>query len=279
MKAIQTQIENLAAGREPQDGEYRNPEDGLIYCKACHTPRQIRIAMFGKESTPSVLCRCQQEQQDREQPERKRQERMMWIEHLRTEGLQDKLLRDCTFQNDLGYNPEISKAHAYAEHFEELEVSSTGLLLWGNVGTGKTFIAGCIANALIDRGIRVLMTNFAKLLNALTGMRPEERNAYIDNLDFYRLLIIDDLGMERGTEFAQEQVFHVIDNRYRSRKPIIVTTNLTLQELKRPPDLARERIYSRVLERCVPVKINGRNIRVEIAAEQLEIAKRILGTS
>ena len=85
--------------------------------------------------------------------------------------------------------------------------------------------------------------------------------------------------MERGTEFAFEQMFHVIDNRYRARKPLIVTTNLTLRELKNPPDLARERIYGRILERCVPLKVNGHNIRAEKAAGQLEVAKRILGTS
>lgn len=53
----------------------------------------------------------------------------------------------------------------------------------------------------------------------------------------------------------------MIDSRYRSKKPLIVTTNLTLDELKHPKVLARARIYDRVLERCVPPKINNQNIR------------------
>ena len=87
-----------------------------------------------------------------------------------------------------------------------------GLLLWGPVGTGKSFIAGCIANALLDQGVPVMMTNFARLLNKLTDMCVGDRNAYIDSFNSFPLLIIDDLGVERNSEFAREQVFSVIDS-------------------------------------------------------------------
>ena len=117
----------------------------------------------------------------------------------------------------------------------------------GDVGTGKSFFAGCIANALLEQGVPVLMTNFSRILNALSGLYSEEKNQYIDSLNQYSLLIIDDLGIERSTEFALEQVFNVIDSRYRSKLPLIVTTNMTLEELKNPQDLTRSRIYDRVL--------------------------------
>ena len=124
------------------------------------------------------------------------------------------------------------------------------------MGTGKSFIAGCIANALLDKGVPVLMTNFARLLNKLTDMYSGDRNAYIDSFKRYPLLIIDDLGMERNSEFVREQVFSVIDSRYRSQLPMIVTTNLSLEELKDPTDLPRTRIYDRVMERCMPICVN-----------------------
>ena len=146
----------------------------------------------------------------------------------------------------------------------------------GQYRNRKTFFAGCIANALIDQGIPVLMTNFSRILNTLTGMHFNDRNQFIDSLNHYSLLIIDDLGIERNSEFALEQVFHVIDSRYRSKKPFIVTTNLTLEELNRPSDLAHQRIYDRILERCIPVKINNRNIRQDNAALNLAEAKRLL---
>ena len=65
----------------------------------------------------------------------------------------------------------------------------------------------------------------------------------------YELLILDDFGTERGSEFAQEQMFHIVDSRYRSQLPMIVTTNLTLDELKEPQDLGRARICDRLLDR------------------------------
>ena len=70
------------------------------------------------------------------------------------------------------------------------------------------------------------MTNFATILNDLAASF-EGRNEYISRLCRYPLLILDDFGMERGTEYGLEQVFNVIDSRYRSGKPLIVTTNLT----------------------------------------------------
>jgi DNA replication protein DnaC len=157
-----------------------------------------------------------------------------------------------------------------------MQDSSMGLLLWGGVGTGKSFFAGCIANALIDQGVPVLMTNFVRILNTLTGMYSQDRNDFIDSLNKYSLLVLDDLGVERNSEFALEQVFSVIDSRYRSKKPMIVTTNLTLDELKHPTDLAHARIYDRVLERCVPLKINNRNIREGNAARNLDQARELL---
>ena len=102
------------------------------------------------------------------------------------------------------------------------------------------------------------------------------KEQYIDSLNQYSLLIIDDLGIERSTEFALEQVFNVIDSRYRSKLPLIVTTNMTLEELKNPQDLTRSRIYDRVLERCVPLRINNQNIRQRNAAESMKEARRIL---
>ena len=94
----------------------------------------------------------------------------------------------------------------------------------GNVGNGKSYLAGCIANALMEKEVPVYMTNFAVILGDLSpGFTG--RNEYISRLCRYPLLIIDDFGMERGTDYGLEQVFHVIDTRYRSNKPLIATTN------------------------------------------------------
>ena len=73
-----------------------------------------------------------------------------------------------------------------------------------------------------------------------------------------------------------EQMFFVIDSRYRSRRPMIVTTNLTLDEIKHPPDLAHARIHDRILERCAPILFAGKNFREENAAATRTAAKEIV---
>ena len=276
MIPICTEIEGLIHPEELRSDEYI-VNDGLIYCSKCHTPRQKRIEVSGKTIEPRCMCACQTEDYDRREQERKHREVLDMVAKNRSIGLPDSSLRKHTFENDLGYNPkQMRMAKRYVQHWEELRKNATGLLLWGDVGTGKSFIAGCIANALLDKGVPVIMTNFARLLNKLTDMYAGDRNAYIDSFKRYPLMIIDDLGVERNSEFAREQVFSVIDSRYRSELPMIVTTNLTLEELQHPEDLSRSRIYDRVLERCLPIRVNDQNIRELNQAATFAQAKQLL---
>ena len=276
MRKFTEELTNQVPTRELQPDEYFHESDRLIYCAKCHTPRQGRYTLQGRVFMPPIRCKCQQKLYNQEETKRKLLEKQAEIERMKASGLQDKALYDYTFDKDNGINPEMAYAHKYVENWEDMKANSSGLLLWGNVGTGKSFFAGCIANALLEKGVPVLMTNFSRILNTLTGMHFEDRNQFIDSLNRYSLLIIDDLGIERNSEFALEQVFNVIDCRYRSKKPLIVTTNLTLTELNSAPDVAHRRIYDRILERCAPIRINNRNIRQVNASANLQEAKKIL---
>lgn len=277
MISICEEIEVLTHPVQLKEVEYLD-ESGLIYCSKCHTPRQKRIDAVGRTIEPRCFCKCQQAEQEKREQERKHQEFLDMVARNRSVGLPDPELRKHTFENDLGYNPnQIDMAKRYVQNWEEFRNTSTGLILWGNVGTGKSFIAGCIANALLDKGVPVIMTNFARLLNKLTDMYAGDRNEYIDSFKRYPLMIIDDLGIERNSEFAREQVFGIIDSRYRSQLPMIVTTNLSLKKLKNPEDMARARIYDRVMERCMPIRVNDQNIRDLNKEANMEQAKRLLG--
>ena len=98
----------------------------------------------------------------------------------------------------------------------------------------------------------------------------------VDRLCGYPLLVIDDFGMERGTEYVLEQIYNIIDSRYRSRKPLIVTTNLTLTELKNPQNTAHARIYDRLLELCTPIACTGPSMRKDIGQAKLNLLKALL---
>ena len=141
-------------------------------------------------------------------------------------------------------------------------------MFYGSVGTGKSFMAACIANELLDRGYSCFMTTFARIFNEY--QETWEKQSYIRRLMQYDLLIIDDLAMERDTSTMNEIVFNVIDERNRCRKPLIVTTNLTGDELKHPADVSKSRIYSRLFEMCIPFHVTGNDRRKEKLAAMLK---------
>lgn len=184
-------------------------------------------------------------------------------------------LMACTFDRDNGAVPQLSWARQYVEHWPEMRRENMGLLFWGPAGTGKTFAAACIANALVDLEVGVRMITLGEALLNLFGMSGEERIQYLEVLTTCGLLILDDFGVERRTPYAREQVYEIINRRYLSGRPMVVTTNLTLEELKHA-DRDDSRIHDRVLERCVPVCFDGDSLRRENTAERIKRMQTLL---
>ena len=157
----------------------------------------------------------------------------------------------------------------YARQFEKFKQEGRGLLFLGSTGTGKTFYACCIANALIDAGYSAIVTNFAQIANDLQGTFDK---AQVHNrLLRADLLVLDDLAAERDTSFMQEIVFQVVEERSAAKKPLIVTSNVSTQEFMNPGDLARRRVFSRLKEVCIPIAVTGADRREE------QLRKRVAG--
>lgn len=256
-----------------EEGDYL--KDGVLICHKCNTPKQVKVVFHGKVITPFCLCECAKAERDAEEAERAKRERSEMVDRLRQTGFPDSEMSGWTFDRDDGSNSRITDiAKRYVSHFEELR--GKGLLLYGTVGTGKTFISACIANALIEHGHPCLVTNFARLTNTLSGMF-EGKQEYLDSLDRFDLLVIDDLASERDTEYMGEIVQNIIDARYRAGKALIVTTNLTSDQLKHPADIRKERIYSRLFEMCIPVEVKGRDRRKAKLRDDYKKMSDILG--
>lgn len=269
-------IDSLAA-IVPTDCETHLGDDGLLYCNRCYTARQSRVEMFGRVRTVNCLCQCMAEERAKQEAERKRQEYMTRVMSNRAVGFPDKELMNYTFEADDGTMPIITNAmKAYVDNFRELRKNGKGLLLYGDVGTGKTFFAACIVNALISKGYPCLMTNFSRLTNQLSGMW-EEKQEYIDSLGMFALIAIDDLGVERDTEYINENVTTIIDSLYRAKVPMIITSNYSPKQLTGSCEIRKKRVYDRMLERCHPVKVPGTSRRKETGRSDFTKMRELLG--
>ena len=257
--------------RKPKSDEYIS-SDGLIYCSKCNTPKQYVDDILG---LCPVMCRCEKQRQEDKEKRAAEKSRLQAVEKLRCAAFSDIQSRNCTFAVDDGKDPIASKiAKSYVENWAEMKKHARGLLLLGSVDTGKTFITCCIANALIDNGVSVYVSTVRQLLNNYSNYKI--RDSLLSKIRDCSLFIIDDLGTELNNEKNNDMLFDIIDTRYRSDKPLIVTTNLSPQELKNP-ELGRERLYSRIIEKCTPIKINGVHRRNQLGEENAKRTMELLG--
>lgn len=251
-------------------------KDGLIYCGKCNTPKQCRVVIKGVELKPMCQCECEMQKWVDHQERLEKQKHDLWIEERRKEALPFERLRKYRFGSDLQFDERASKvAVNYVKNFAKMFDKGKGLMLYGNVGTGKTFLSACIVNDLVDIGYGCYFTSLPRLVNQISD--ASEKQKFIDHLNKYDLLVIDDLASERDTEYMNEMVQMVIDQRYQSGKPLIVTTNLTADELKNPADVKKQRLFSRLLEMCIPVEIKGKDRRKEKLKMDYQELEEVLG--
>lgn len=239
-------------------------KDGLLHCGDCHTPKQCVVSVLGEDRSVMCLCQCESEKIQAVKRANERQKRLDRAELLCNEkGFPLGELHGKTFENDDGNNPVlIASARRYAEQFNEYLKEGKGLLLFGDVGNGKSYAAACIVNHLLKQGIPAAMTNFARISNGAMGL-IEGRQAYFDSFNKLALLAIDDLFAERDTSTMEETIHAVIDARSRAGLPIVVTTNRTAAQLKNAADISERRIISRIMGMTHPVQVSGTDRRIE----------------
>lgn len=148
----------------------------------------------------------------------------------------------------------------YAKNFEQASRGGKGLILFGDAGTGKTHLASAISNCLMnDYFIPVKFGTFADLLDSLKdSFKTDRQTKIVKALGEIPLLVIDDLGKERYTEWASQILFQVIDRRYNKELPTIITTNLSPQALR---ERIGDPIMSRLSETCYGIQMKGENYR------------------
>lgn len=254
--------------------EIKQTKTGFNPCPVCHRPTELRIQNdFLGEHIFKIMCDCERAKFELEEKERKERKHRELVASYRSSCFHEARMTKWTFDNDDGTNPAMDKAKAFVDHWDEIRRKRAGLLLWGGVGSGKSFMAACIANALVEKEQRVRMTDFA----TISSISTFDSDEYIKSINQYDLLIIDDLGAERKSEFAMQNVFNVINRRWESGKPLIITTNLTLDEMDNMKSMQEQRIYDRIRDMCIPVLVDGPSKRAESADDKKELFRRIFG--
>lgn len=268
MKQVAVEAEKAACIR-PEDYKDR---DGLWVCGICHTRKQTVIEVPGVIPRTVVFCDCKHRQAEWKKfrwKGKQAEER----DQLQAEGLSDMdtdAAKRMTLEDDDGSNPKARKvAETYIAGWDRNSAGGKyGMILWGQPGTGKTFYATAIGNALRKKGVTVARATAPAIVEASQGLYDTEKKRLFAMLNRNDLLILDDLGAERDTGFAREVIFNLIDTRIKLNRNLLVTTNLPIGYMSNPTDrtgnadMNYKRIFDRIFGSCAPVLIDGTSHRM-----------------
>lgn len=270
--------------KKTETGKEKAPKrnaDGLLVCERCRMPRE-RIfpagGIFKEPHKVPVMCACQTEEVERQKAEQEAAERRRLLEKRKAACFPSSgRYAFLTFDADDGRNPEqTSVCRAFSATFDPAD--PMGLVLYGDCGTGKSFHAACIANGVIEGGHSCLVTDIKQVVNLMESSF-ENRLKNLAHVLEPDLLILEDLGAQRSTEYVMEHVYDVVDGRYKAGKPMVITTNFDYRNriLRPAPDDPWRRVFDRIVECGYPVAYRGATRRKEIGAVNREAFRRKLG--
>ena len=246
---------------------------GLLHCGKCKEAKQkyYRGRLMGRQ------CKCVRDAVNAKIEEIEKAKERAKVSALKNASLMTGILADARFDKckRTKFNERnLDICKRYVDKFDELRKANQGLLFWGQVGTGKSYAAACIANELIDKGYSVVMTSLVRLID----MSQEEGfDVLMRRMLSCDLVILDDLGAERNTSFALEKAYYVIESRHRQGKPMIITTNLLLEDMRNVDDERYARTYDRVLDVCYPMQWTGPSWRKAQAKSKFDSFEKTLG--
>ena len=175
----------------------------------------------------------------------------------RRSAIEQEMMCQWDFAHDANDNPAATdKARRYVENFPILRKSGAGLLLFGASGSGKSYMAAEIVNALTDKGYRCKFITTLQLLFRYNNLAYENRNYFLEQFFEQDLIILDDFGMEANTAGNGQILLYIVSTCRLLRIPVIVTTpyhkEVLMKEMGKGPFHA---VVKRLMEICVPFTV------------------------
>lgn len=244
--------------------------EGILYCGNCHTEKEF-VLPSGKKVP--CLCKCEEEKYNQQEEKEKLQDKIRNnIRYI------DSQYRNVNLNNldGLDTDADLAFVKPFIDNFEEFKKMNMGLYIFGDYGNGKTTMASAIANELLNKGYLVLMTPCNEAIRKISDKDNNNKNFFQQTIQNMDLIILDDFGTNRDTEFQNEQLFNLIDFLYSNKKCVIFTTNLPRIELanKNIPQMAR--CYDRIIEMTKGIYIKRPSMRIKISKEKQNKLDEIL---
>lgn len=174
------------------------------------------------------------------------------------------------FQDTESQREAFNMAERFVNGWEKAKAGGYGLLFLGGCGTGKTHLACAIMLELMERYLFVY-PRYYKVSEIFSAVRSTYQTGVITNeeemLKFFssiQLLVIDEVGIQKGSEAEKRILFSILDNRVTSNKPTILMSNLGPKALA---ELFGDRLYDRVRSKCVPMLFAGPSMRKPATAD------------
>lgn len=253
------------AGEKMKAQTFYVDEQGLRRCTVCNKRLETLISIPGLgiyEKKVNCVCDCNDKQKAAYREEIRRMERMAEIPKAKYNAFSTPELEKITFLQDTTPKTEQGQlSRRWVAHYESNKAKGDikWLFFYGGCGTGKTFYAACIANAMLNRSYTVKMATASELAAEIYS--AHDKTAAYNKYNEYELLIIDDVGAERQSDYMLDIVYSIVNARYNAHKPLIMTSNMTTAETGNPKDKRIERIMSRVWERGYPLEFTGEDRR------------------
>lgn len=259
-------MEKLANLMRQKEHEPAPPATSCERCGGESKPRFITILGWRPQEHCDLCAEIIRKEQEYKEAEKQKADKLNKL--LDSSGIMRGKFCRMTFDSfeKQHQGKAFEAAKKYAEEFGT--VTKNGLFFYGKAGAGKTHLAVSIARCIIEQ--KQIAVKFARVIDLLMDIRrtynadeyfrTENETELLKKYSTVPLLILDDLGAEKTSEWARQILYQIVDSRWIDDKPIIITSNLTLRELAERFD---DRISSRIGGSCEVFEAKSHDYRIE----------------